>query len=166
MSLERTLRKVLKEDSRLCIGPECRNQKSIPTPTQFTLLSSFRMRNEYNRCASCLGESARAQWFRHSDGWRSGSSTMGSATSGLSVSNYHSDHSRSKRSSAWDSLPSLRNENSLNDSGYKSVRTNSLEQRWAERVHPEREKKKHCQRWTHSFHSSSIEEIKDYWKKY
>ncbi|KAI5731395.1 hypothetical protein M8J77_009341 [Diaphorina citri] len=88
-----------------------------------------RMRNDYNRCASCLGESARAQWFRHSDGWRSGSSTMGSATSGLSVSNYHSDHSRSKRSSAWDSLPSLRNENSLNDSGYKSVRTNSLEQR-------------------------------------
>lgn len=29
MSLERTLRKVLKEDSRLCIGPECRHPLNL-----------------------------------------------------------------------------------------------------------------------------------------
>ncbi|ERL83615.1 hypothetical protein D910_00739, partial [Dendroctonus ponderosae] len=34
------------------------------------------------KCASCIGESSRAQWFRHSDGWRSGSSAYGSAQGG------------------------------------------------------------------------------------
>ncbi|KAG8338480.1 hypothetical protein J6590_000149 [Homalodisca vitripennis] len=80
--------------------------------------------NSSSRCASCLGESARAQWFRHSDGWRSGSSTLGSG----SVSNYQGSTGGSKRS-PWDSLPSLRHENSLNDSGYKSNRADSFEQR-------------------------------------
>ncbi|XP_054261705.1 protein still life, isoform SIF type 1 isoform X2 [Macrosteles quadrilineatus] len=80
--------------------------------------------NNSSRCASCLGESARAQWFRHSDGWRSGSSTLGSG----SVSTYPSSAGGSKRS-PWDSLPSLRHENSLNDSGYKSNRADSFEQR-------------------------------------
>jgi hypothetical protein len=64
-----------------------------------------------HRCTSCLGESARAQWFRHSDGWRSGS--------------VQSTHKRSP----WDSLPSLRHEGSLGDSGYKSNRADSFEQR-------------------------------------
>jgi len=31
--------------------------------------------------------------------------------------------------SPWDSLPSLRQDSSLNDSGYKSARADSLEQR-------------------------------------
>ncbi|XP_076646703.1 guanine nucleotide exchange factor still life isoform X2 [Halictus rubicundus] len=81
--------------------------------------------SDYNsRCASCIGESARAQWFRHSDGWQSGSSTLGSgASSSINPSYSH------KRESPWDSLPSLRHEGSLNDSGYKSNRADSLEQR-------------------------------------
>ncbi|XP_077265421.1 guanine nucleotide exchange factor still life isoform X1 [Temnothorax americanus] len=82
--------------------------------------------SDYNsRCASCIGESARAQWFRHSDGWQSGSSTFGSGASS-SINPGYSGH---KRESPWDSLPSLRHEGSLNDSGYKSNRTDSLEQR-------------------------------------
>ncbi|XP_066602643.1 protein still life, isoform SIF type 1-like [Prorops nasuta] len=82
--------------------------------------------SDYNsRCASCIGESARAQWFRHSDGWQSGSSTFGSGASS-SINPTYSGH---KRESPWDSLPSLRHENSLNDSGYKSNRTDSFEQR-------------------------------------
>ncbi|XP_076397977.1 guanine nucleotide exchange factor still life isoform X9 [Megachile rotundata] len=82
--------------------------------------------SDYNsRCASCIGESARAQWFRHSDGWQSGSSTLGSGASS-SINPSYSGH---KRESPWDSLPSLRHEGSLNDSGYKSNRTDSLEQR-------------------------------------
>ncbi|XP_019886273.1 protein still life, isoform SIF type 1 isoform X3 [Ooceraea biroi] len=78
-----------------------------------------------SRCASCIGESARAQWFRHSDGWQSGSSTLGSGASS-SINPGYSGH---RRESPWDSLPSLRHEGSLNDSGYKSNRTDSLEQR-------------------------------------
>ncbi|XP_026674404.1 protein still life, isoform SIF type 1 isoform X5 [Ceratina calcarata] len=82
--------------------------------------------SDYNsRCASCVGESARAQWFRHSDGWQSGSSTLGSGAS----SSMNPSYSGHKRDSPWDSLPSLRHEGSLNDSGYKSNRTDSLEQR-------------------------------------
>ncbi|XP_043524152.1 protein still life, isoform SIF type 1 isoform X4 [Frieseomelitta varia] len=82
--------------------------------------------SDYNsRCTSCVGESARAQWFRHSDGWQSGSSTLGSGASS-SVNPSYTGH---KRDSPWDSLPSLRHEGSLNDSGYKSNRTDSLEQR-------------------------------------
>ncbi|XP_058053607.1 protein still life, isoform SIF type 1 [Anopheles bellator] len=89
------------------------------------------------RCASCIGESARAQWFRHSDGWRSGSSNFGSG-SGLGLVSSQSTaggpgggggggggHKRSP----WDSLPSLRQDSSLNDSGYKSNRADSFEQR-------------------------------------
>lgn len=75
-----------------------------------------------SRCASCIGESARAQWFRHSDGWRSGSSTLGSGTNLISQGTGH-------RRSPWDSLPSLKQDGSLNDSGYKSTRTDSFEQR-------------------------------------
>lgn len=78
------------------------------------------------RCASCIGESARAQWFRHSDGWQSGSSTMGSAASSSVPAYGPGAH---KGQSPWDSLPSLRHEGSLNDSGYKSNRTDSLEHR-------------------------------------
>ncbi|XP_062530922.1 protein still life, isoform SIF type 1 isoform X5 [Bombyx mori] len=63
-----------------------------------------------SRCASCIGESARAAWYRHSDGWR------GAAPPG-------------PRRSPWDSLPSLRHEGSLNDSGYRSNRADSFEQR-------------------------------------
>ncbi|XP_017756918.1 PREDICTED: protein still life, isoform SIF type 1 isoform X2 [Eufriesea mexicana] len=82
--------------------------------------------SDYNsRCASCVGESARAQWFRHSDGWQSGSSTLGSGAS----SSMNPSYLGHKRDSTWDSLPSLRHEGSLNDSGYKSNRTDSLEQR-------------------------------------
>ncbi|XP_058790073.1 protein still life, isoform SIF type 1 isoform X2 [Phymastichus coffea] len=81
--------------------------------------------NYNSRCASCIGESARAQWFRHSDGWQSGSSTFGSAASS-SVPGYSGMH---KRDSPWDSLPSLRHEGSLNDSGYKSNRTDSFDHR-------------------------------------
>lgn len=80
----------------------------------------------FKRCASCIGESARAQWFRHSDGWQSGSSTLGSAQSNSINQGYISGH---RRESPWDSLPSLRHEGSLNDSGYKSNRTDSMEQR-------------------------------------
>ncbi|CAG9814401.1 unnamed protein product [Phaedon cochleariae] len=72
-----------------------------------------------SKCASCIGESSRAQWFRHSDGWRSGSSTFSSAQ-GLPQG-----HKRSP----WDSLPSLRQDSSMNDSGYKSARNDSFEQR-------------------------------------
>ncbi|KAM8710411.1 hypothetical protein ACLKA7_017090 [Drosophila subpalustris] len=79
------------------------------------------------RCASCIGESARAQWFRHSDGWRSGSSTIGSG-SGHGMMTQQVPGSGHKRS-PWDSLPSLRQDSSLNDSGYKSARADSLEQR-------------------------------------
>lgn len=77
-----------------------------------------------SRCASCIGESARAQWFRHSDGWRSGSSTLGSGTNLISQGTGH-------RRSPWDSLPSLKQDGSLNDSGYKSTRADSFEQRLA-----------------------------------
>ncbi|XP_055686202.1 protein still life, isoform SIF type 1-like isoform X4 [Lutzomyia longipalpis] len=78
------------------------------------------------RCASCIGESSRAHWFRHSDGWRSGSSTLGSGSGqGLAPNQMGSGHKRSP----WDSLPSLRQDNSMNDSGYKSARGDSLEQR-------------------------------------
>ncbi|CAD7083414.1 unnamed protein product [Hermetia illucens] len=80
-----------------------------------------------SRCASCIGESARAQWFRHSDGWRSGSSTIGSG-SGQGLMPSQTAGSGHKRS-PWDSLPSLRQDSSLNDSGYKSTRADSLEQR-------------------------------------
>lgn len=76
-----------------------------------------------SRCASCIGESARAQWFRHSDGWRSGSSTLGSGTNLISQS------TTGHRRSPWDSLPSLKQDGSLNDSGYKSNRADSFEQR-------------------------------------
>ncbi|KAH9627645.1 hypothetical protein HF086_010797 [Spodoptera exigua] len=62
-----------------------------------------------SRCASCIGESARAAWYRHSDGWR------GAPPPG-------------PRRSPWDSLPSLRHEGSLNDSGYRSNRADSFEQ--------------------------------------
>ncbi|XP_022905977.1 protein still life, isoform SIF type 1 isoform X4 [Onthophagus taurus] len=72
-----------------------------------------------SRCASCIGESSRAQWFRHSDGWRSGSSNYSS------VQGVPPGHKRSP----WDSLPSLRQDSSMNDSGYKSNRTDSFEQR-------------------------------------
>lgn len=65
-----------------------------------------------SRCASCIGESARAAWYRHSDGWR------GAPLPG-------------PRRSPWDSLPSLRHEGSLNDSGYRSNRADSFEQRQA-----------------------------------
>lgn len=79
-----------------------------------------------SRCASCIGESARAQWFRHSDGWRSGSSTFGSGSGQGLMTSQSSGHKRSP----WDSLPSLRQDSqSLNDSGYKSARADSLEQR-------------------------------------
>ncbi|XP_051174305.1 protein still life, isoform SIF type 1 isoform X2 [Leptopilina boulardi] len=82
--------------------------------------------SDYNsRCATCIGESARAQWFRHSDGWQSASSTLGSTAS----SSMNPSYTVHKRESPWDSLPSLRHEGSLNDSGYKSNRTDSLEQR-------------------------------------
>nr|CAD7587200.1 unnamed protein product [Timema genevievae] len=84
-----------------------------------------------SRCASCLGESARAQWFRHSDGWRSGSSNFGSGSgSGLVPSGSTSGQGTHKRS-PWDSLPSLRHEGSLGDSGYKSNRADSFEMRAA-----------------------------------
>ncbi|KAL0266879.1 UNVERIFIED_CONTAM: hypothetical protein PYX00_009308 [Menopon gallinae] len=81
--------------------------------------------NSSSRCASCLGESSRAQWFRHSDGWRSGSSTFGSGTGSVTMS--QSSMSGHKRS-PWDSLPSLRHD-SRDDSGYKSTRADSFEQR-------------------------------------
>ncbi|PSN39237.1 Protein still life [Blattella germanica] len=81
-----------------------------------------------SRCTSCLGESARAQWFRHSDGWRSGSSTFGSGSGSGLVSGSGTGQGTHKRS-PWDSLPSLRHEGSLGDSGYKSNRADSFEQR-------------------------------------
>lgn len=81
-----------------------------------------------SRCATCIGESARAQWFRHSDGWRSGSSTLGSG-SGQGILTSQGSTGGHKRS-PWDSLPSLRQDSSLNDSGYKSTRADSFEQRF------------------------------------
>ncbi|KAF6211498.1 hypothetical protein GE061_012010 [Apolygus lucorum] len=85
--------------------------------------------NSSSRCASCLGESARAQWFRHSDGWRSGSSTLGSCGSYIPPGSAASTMSGAgSRRSPWESLPSLRHEGSLNDSGYKSNRADSFEQ--------------------------------------
>ncbi|XP_011302498.1 protein still life, isoform SIF type 1 isoform X5 [Fopius arisanus] len=87
-------------------------------------LSDYNSKYDSN-CASCIGSSARAQWFRHSDGWHSGSSTFGSAQSN-SINPGYGGH---RRESPWDSLPSLRHEGSLNDSGYKSNRTDSLEHR-------------------------------------
>lgn len=89
--------------------------------------SMFHFSFSNSRCASCIGESARAQWFRHSDGWRSGSSTIGSG-SGHGMMAQQMAGSGHKRS-PWDSLPSLRQDSSLNDSGYKSARADSLEQR-------------------------------------
>ncbi|XP_037046728.1 protein still life, isoform SIF type 1 isoform X5 [Bradysia coprophila] len=80
-----------------------------------------------SRCATCIGESARAQWFRHSDGWRSGSSTLGSG-SGQGIITSQASSGGHKRS-PWDSLPSLRQDSSLGDSGYKSTRADSFEQR-------------------------------------
>uniref|UniRef100_T1GI78 Uncharacterized protein n=1 Tax=Megaselia scalaris TaxID=36166 RepID=T1GI78_MEGSC len=87
-----------------------------------------------SRCTSCIGESARAQWFRHSDGWRSGSTTLGSGSgqgllpSQASVSTVGTISSQGgHKRSPWDSLPSLCKDNSLNDSGYKSARADSLE---------------------------------------
>lgn len=80
-----------------------------------------------SRCATCIGESARAQWFRHSDGWRSGSSTLGSG-SGQGIITSQASGGGHKRS-PWDSLPSLRQDSSLGDSGYKSTRADSFEQR-------------------------------------
>lgn len=81
-----------------------------------------------SRCATCIGESARAQWFRHSDGWRSGSSTLGSG-SGQGIITSQASSGGHKRS-PWDSLPSLRQDSSLGDSGYKSTRADSFEQRY------------------------------------
>lgn len=86
------------------------------------LFLTFPFSYSTSRCASCIGESARAQWFRHSDGWRSGSSTLGSGTNLISQGTGH-------RRSPWDSLPSLKQDGSLNDSGYKSTRADSFEQR-------------------------------------
>ncbi|XP_022167480.1 protein still life, isoform SIF type 1-like isoform X2 [Myzus persicae] len=96
-----------------------------------------------NRCANCWNESARAQWFRHSDGWRCGSSAMGSSASNAGVpygsfDGHHAHHhiptSRQNKRSAWESLPSLRHENSvMTDSGYKSNRNDLFEQRMFER---------------------------------
>ncbi|XP_044727148.1 protein still life, isoform SIF type 1-like [Chrysoperla carnea] len=83
------------------------------------------MSDHNSKCASCIGESARAQWFRHSDGWRSGSSTFGSNSGTGLITPGSGSHKRSP----WDSLPSLRHEGSLNDSGYKSNRADSFEQR-------------------------------------
>ncbi|XP_068083118.1 protein still life, isoform SIF type 1-like [Anabrus simplex] len=86
--------------------------------------------NDHNlRCASCLGESARAQWFRHSDGWRSGSSTFGSGSGSALVPPTTGSVPSTHKRSPWDSLPSLRHEGSLGDSGYKSNRADSFEQR-------------------------------------
>lgn len=93
-----------------------------------------------NRCANCWNESARAQWFRHSDGWRCGSSAMGSSASnagmpygsfdGHHVHNHNIPTPRQNKRSAWESLPSLRHENSLMaDNGYKTNRNESFEQR-------------------------------------
>lgn len=92
-----------------------------------------------NRCANCWNESARAQWFRHSDGWRCGSSAMGSSASNAGVPygsfdghhvHQHVPTARPNKRSAWESLPSLRHENSLiADNGYKSNRNDSFEQR-------------------------------------
>lgn len=91
-----------------------------------TLLNVFRSFLRFSRCASCLGESSRAQWFRHSDGWRSGSSAFGSGTgSGIVSQSSISSHKRSP----WDSLPSLRHDNSRDDSSYKSTRADSFDQR-------------------------------------
>ncbi|XP_008182231.1 protein still life, isoform SIF type 1 isoform X4 [Acyrthosiphon pisum] len=96
-----------------------------------------------NRCANCWNESARAQWFRHSDGWRCGSSTMGSSASNTGVpygsfDGHHAHHhiptARPNKRSAWESLPSLRHENSvMTDNGYKSNRNDLFEQRMFER---------------------------------
>jgi T-lymphoma invasion and metastasis-inducing protein 1 len=88
-------------------------------------LSDHNSNYSNSRCASCIGESARAQWFRHSDGWRSGSSTLGSGSGQGLISQNSTGHKRSP----WDSLPSLRQDSSLNDSGYKSNRADSFEQR-------------------------------------
>ncbi|XP_050309529.1 protein still life, isoform SIF type 1 isoform X3 [Anthonomus grandis grandis] len=80
--------------------------------------------NTSSRCASCIGESSRAQWFRHSDGWRSGSSNF-NANQGGGNQGGPTGHRRAP----WDSLPSLRQESSMNDSGYKSNPGDSFEQR-------------------------------------
>ncbi|XP_065201783.1 protein still life, isoform SIF type 1 isoform X2 [Planococcus citri] len=85
-----------------------------------------------NRCNSCLGGSSRSQWFRHSDGWRSGTSTMSSMSSagpyGLG-SSFQNDVPLNTKRSAWESLPSLRHEGSMSDGGYKLGRSDSLERR-------------------------------------
>lgn len=94
-------------------------RRSFQIPNPLSLLFSYT-----SRCASCIGESARAQWFRHSDGWRSGSSTLGSGSAQGLITSSSSGHKRSP----WDSLPSLRQDSSMNDSGYKSARGDSLEQ--------------------------------------
>jgi len=86
-----------------------------------------------NRCNTCLGGSSRSHWFRHSDGWRSGTSTlssMSSAGGGYSLgSSFQSDLPLSAKRSAWESLPSLRHENSITDNNFKLGRSDSLERR-------------------------------------
>lgn len=98
-----------------------------------------------NRCANCWNESARAQWFRHSDGWRYGTSVMGSSASNSSgvppppygsFDGHHVHHHvpaarPNNKRSAWESLPSLRHDNSLaaDNNGYKPNRNESFEQR-------------------------------------
>ncbi|XP_050433195.1 protein still life, isoform SIF type 1 isoform X3 [Adelges cooleyi] len=96
-----------------------------------------------NRCANCWNESARAHWFRHSDGWRCGSSTMGSGTSSINCVpphssfdyvHHHTPPGKQSKRSAWESLPSLRHENSLAaDNACKYNRNDSFEQRMFER---------------------------------
>jgi len=99
--------------------------------------------NFSNKCSNCWNESARAQWFRHSDGWRCGSSTAPSwpsssaSNAGVpygSFDGHHAHHHiptvRPNKRSAWESLPSLRHENSvMTDNGYKSNINDLFEQR-------------------------------------
>lgn len=90
-----------------------------------------------NRCNSCLGGSSRSQWFRHSDGWRSGTSTMSSMSSGGYGlgSSFQNDVPLNTKRSAWESLPSLRHEGSMSDGGYKLGRSDSLERRYTSTIH-------------------------------
>ncbi|KAK7604342.1 hypothetical protein V9T40_005528 [Parthenolecanium corni] len=83
------------------------------------------------RCNSCLGGSSRSEWFRHSDGWRSGTSTLSSMSSGGYGlgSSFQNDLPLNAKRSAWESLPSLRHENSVSESGFKMGRSDSLERR-------------------------------------
>lgn len=95
------------------------------------MYSPFSIRFSFatSRCTNCINESARAQSFRQSDGWRSGSSTLGSGSGqGLLTSQASSGGMGSNKRLNWESLPSLR-QDSLHDSGYKSGRADSFEQR-------------------------------------